>query len=214
MMAGALFEALLSTDNNVRQTAEANYEKIPLDQKAQLLFTSLPASSGIPDEGRQLAAVMLRRLLASDFTEFYQKLPEDQKAQFKAQLLNILQTEANRNMRRKLVDLVAEVSRNLTDDDGNNLWPEFLKFLFELASAESPDAKESSLLLFGACPTIFGDQNSTYIDVIKNMLASSLTHASSYDVRFHAVKASVNYLLVHEKDAVVLKHLADRKSVV
>ena len=52
---------------------------------------------------------MLRRLLASDFTEFYEKLPEDQKAQFKAQLLSILQTEANRNMRRKLVDLVAEV---------------------------------------------------------------------------------------------------------
>ena len=90
---------------------QANYEKIPLDQKAQLLFTSLPASSGIPDEGRQLAAVMLRRLLASDFTEFYEKLPEDQKAQFKAQLLSILQTEANRNMRRKLVDLVAEVRK-------------------------------------------------------------------------------------------------------
>ena len=41
------------------------------------------------------------------------------------------------------------------------------------------------------------------------MLASSLTHPTSYDVRFHAVKASVNYLLVHEKDPVVLKHLAD-----
>ena len=41
------------------------------------------------------------------------------------------------------------------------------------------------------------------------MLASSLTHPTSYDVRFHAVKASVNYLLVHEKDTVVLKHLAD-----
>ena len=46
----------------------------------------------------------------------------------------------------------------MTDDDGNNLWPEFLKFLFELASSENPDTKESSLLLFGACPTIFGDQ--------------------------------------------------------
>ena len=73
-----------------------------------------------------------------------------------------------------------QVSRNLTDDDGNNLWPEFLKFLFDLASSESVDMKESSLLLFGACPTIFGDQNSTYIDVIKNMLMSSLGHPSRY----------------------------------
>jgi len=204
-----LFDALLSTDNNVRQQAEQNYEKLGVDQKAQLLFTSLPAGSGIPDEGRQLAAVMLRRLLASEFNEFYDKLPEEQKVQFKGQMLTLLQAEANRNMRRKLVDLVAELSRNLTDDDGNNLWPEFLKFLFELASAEAPEHKEASLLLFGACPTIFGDQNSYYIDVIKNMLFSSLTFAANYDVRFHAVKASVNYLLVHEKDAVVLKHMAD-----
>jgi hypothetical protein len=35
------------------------------------------------------------------------------------------------------------------DDDGNNLWPEFLKFLFGLASSPSPELKESALLLFG-----------------------------------------------------------------
>ena len=173
------------------------------------MFTSLPGTSGIPEEGRQLAAVMLRRLLSSDFEEFFPKLPEEQKAQFKQELLNILQSEANRNMRRKLVDLVAEVSRNLTDDDGNNLWPEFLKFLFDLANSDSTDMKESSLLLFGACPMIFGNQNSQYIDVIKNMLFTSLTHPTCYDVRFNAVKASVNYLLVHDKDTVVLKHMAD-----
>ena len=150
---------------------------------------------------------MLRRLLASEFTEFYDKLPDEQKAQFKQQMLTLLQTESNRNMRRKLVDLVAELSRNLTDDDGNNLWPEFLQFLFDLASADAAELKEASLLLFGACPTIFGDQNSHYIDVIKDMLFSSLTHATSYDVRFHAVKAAVNYLLVHDKDTTVMRHM-------
>ena len=82
-------------------------------EKTQLLFSSLPGTSGIPDEGRQLAAVMLRRLLASEFNEFYNPLPEDQKAQFKAQVLTILQQETNRNMRRKLVDLVAEVHLNI-----------------------------------------------------------------------------------------------------
>ncbi len=81
--------------------------------------------------------------------EFYGKLPEEQKASFKQELLNLLQSEPNRNVRRKLVDLVAEVSRNLMDDDGNNLWPEFLKFLFGLASSPSPELKESALLLFG-----------------------------------------------------------------
>lgn len=92
---------------------------------------------------------MLRRLLTSEFQEFFGKLPDEQKASFKQELLNMLQQEPNRNVRRKLVDLVAEVSRNLMDDDGNNLWPEFLKFLFGLASSPTPELKESALMLFG-----------------------------------------------------------------
>ena len=95
-----------------------------------------------------MGAVMLRRLLSTEFTEFFKSLNDEQKAQFKTQVLNLLQNEPDNQMRRKLVDLVAEVSRNLMDDDGNNLWPEFLKFLFELASSPQPHHKETSLLLF------------------------------------------------------------------
>ena len=182
---------------------------MPLDQRAQLLFTSLPASSGIPDEGRQLAAVMLRRLISNDFNEFFDKLNDEQKAQFKNEMLNLLQSEANRNVRRKIVDLVAETSRSLMDDDGNNLWPEFLQMLFVLAKAPSNELKEASLLLFSSVPGVFGNQNSHYIDVIKQMLLASLTNSESYDVRFTGIKAAVNYLLLHEKDATVLKHMGD-----
>ena len=173
------------------------------------MFTSLPASSGIPDEGRQLAAVMLRRLISNDFSEFFDKLSDEQKAQFKGEMLNILQSEANRNVRRKIVDLVAEMSRSLMDDDGNNLWPEFLNMLFVLAKAPSNELKEASLLLFSAVPSVFGNQNSHYIDVIKQMLLESLTNGESYEVRFAGIKAAVNYLLLHEKDATVLKHMGD-----
>ena len=102
----------------------------------------------MPEEGRQLAAVMLRRLLSTEFTEFFKNLNDEQKAQFKAQVLTLLHNEPNNQMRRKLVDLVAEVARNLMDDDGNNMWPEFLKFLFELASSPQVQHKETSLLLF------------------------------------------------------------------
>lgn len=128
---------------------QQSYEALPTEQKATLLFTSLPAGCGVGDDGRQLAAVMLRRLLSSEFQEFYGKLPDEQKSSFKQELLNLLQLEPNRNVRRKLVDLVAEVSRNLMDDDGHNLWPEFLKFLFGLANSPTPELKESALMLFG-----------------------------------------------------------------
>ena len=152
---------------------------------------------------------MLRRLISNDFSEFFDKLSDEQKAQFKGEMLNIMQSEVNRNVRRKIVDLVAEMSRSLMDDDGNNLWPEFLNMLFVLAKAPSNELKEASLLLFSAVPSVFGNQNSHYIDVIKQMLLESLTNGESYEVRFAGIKAAVNYLLLHEKDATVLKHMGD-----
>ncbi len=39
-----------------------------------MLFSALPATGGVHEEGRQLAAVMLRRLLSSDFNTFYSTL--------------------------------------------------------------------------------------------------------------------------------------------
>lgn len=75
-------------------------------------------------------------------------MPVEQQAQFKHDLLLVLQQEPDKKVRKKIADLVAEVSRNLMDDDGNNLWPEFLKFLFEMASSPNTALKEISLHLF------------------------------------------------------------------
>ena len=50
------------------------------------------------------------------------------------------------------------LSQALIDDEGNNMWPEFLKFLFELASSANPDMKEAALRMFGAVPAVFGNQ--------------------------------------------------------
>ena len=58
-------------------------------------------------------------------------------------------------------------------------------------------------------PTVFGNQQTQYVDVIKQMLMASLADQSSYEVRFCAVKATVNYLLVHEKDTTIMNHFKD-----
>ena len=47
-----------------------------------------------------------------------------------------------------------------------------------------------------------------YVEVIKQMLLGSLTD-QNYDVCFQAVKATGNYLLLHEKDAALQKHFSD-----
>lgn len=48
----------------------------------------------------------------------------------------------------QVCDVVAEVARDLIDDDGNNQWPEFLQFLFQYASASDPHLKEAALRMF------------------------------------------------------------------
>ena len=91
----ALLAALMSTENAVRTQAEQSYEALPIDQKVPMLFGALTTqTSGI--EARQLAAVMLRRLVTSEFEEFYPKLTPEQQAQFKQDLLAVLQQEPNK----------------------------------------------------------------------------------------------------------------------
>jgi len=203
-----LLGALLSTDNDIRSKAEESYEALPIEQKVSLLLGAISNYGEIPEEGRQLAAVMLRRLFSNEFDEFFGKLPEEQKTALKAQIILSVQNEPSKNVRKKCADLAAEVARNLTDDEGNNVWPEFLKFLFECASSPNPEVKEVALHMFASVPGVFGNQEPQYYEVIKNMLAGCLTDAS-YDVRFGAVKAACNYLMLHEKDAGLQKHLGD-----
>ena len=63
--------------------------------------------------------------------------------------------------------------------------------------------------IFSSVPTVFGNEQTQYVNVIKDMLMASLIDQSSYEVRFCAVKATVNYLLVHEKDNNILNHFKD-----
>lgn len=66
----------------------------------------------------------------------------------KERLLMVIQSEQSDSIRRKFCDVVSEMARNLLDDDGNNLWPEFLQFLFQCANSQSPVMKEAALRMF------------------------------------------------------------------
>jgi len=128
---------------------QQTYEALSTDQKITLLFSALTTEgAAVGEEGRQLAAVMLRRLISSEFEDFFPKLPAEQQAQFKGQLLLVLQQEPNKGVRKKLADLVADVGRNLIDNDGKNHWPEFFQSIFEMASSPNVEMKEIALHIF------------------------------------------------------------------
>lgn len=91
-----LLEALMSGENEIRSQAEVSipcletsshvtldslaslfvfqktYENLPVGQRIQLLFNALSSErNSIPVDGRQMAAVMLRRCMTSYGSEFF-----------------------------------------------------------------------------------------------------------------------------------------------
>ncbi|KAG8277165.1 Importin-5 [Homalodisca vitripennis] len=221
-------------------TKEA-YNALPLETKVVYLLNTVQ-NQGSPrtDDERQMAAVLLRRLFTAEFNEFYSKLAPEAQQQLKEQLLLAVQMEQVDSLRRKICDVVAEVARNLLDDDGNNLWPEFLQFLFQCANGPSPHLKEAALRMFTyyvtwtvstnglkipnteyslvtgflvsparSVPGVFGNHQSNYLNLIKEMLHQSLMDTSSYHVRFQAVRSVAAFILLHEKEIDIQKHFVD-----
>lgn len=62
---------------------------------------------------KQMAAVLLRRLLSSSFEEIYPGLTLEMQTAIKTELLTSIQQESTPNIRKKVCDIAAELCRNL-----------------------------------------------------------------------------------------------------
>ncbi|XP_026818169.1 importin-5-like [Rhopalosiphum maidis] len=202
-----ILTSLLSADNNVRQTAEETYQALPLEKKVSYLFSAIQNQAGGIDE-KQMAAVMLRGLMANEFMDFYSHLSPENQKQFKSNLLLSVTNEKNDIIRRRMCDVVSEVARNQLDDDGNNSWPEFLIFLFQCANFPSNDMKDSALRMFTNVPGVFGNQQFNYLFVMKLMFQQLLIVPDS-NVQVQAVKAICAFILHHAKVTEIQKQLTD-----
>ncbi|KAI5141125.1 Importin-5 [Manis pentadactyla] len=199
---------LLSPDNVVRKQAEETYENIPGQSKITFLLQAIRNTTAA-EEARQMAAVLLRRLLSSAFDEVYPTLPSDVQTAIKSELLMIIQMETQSSMRKKICDIAAELARNLIDEDGNNQWPEGLKFLFDSVSSQNMGLQEAALHIFWNFPGIFGNQQQHYIDVIKWMLVQYMEDQEHPSIRTLSARATAAFILANEHNVVLFKHFAD-----
>lgn len=136
-------------------------------------------------------------------------MPPESQAQLKQQILLAIQQEISASLRQKICEVVAEVARNLIDEDDNNQWPDVLQFLFQCANSQNAQLQESALRIFAAVPGVFGNQENQYLALIKQMLQQSLEPTATKEIQFQAVRAVGAYILFHEKDTNVIKHFAD-----
>uniref|UniRef100_A0A3Q1LV36 Importin 5 n=2 Tax=Bos TaxID=9903 RepID=A0A3Q1LV36_BOVIN len=199
---------LLSPDNVVRKQAEETYENIPGQSKITFLLQAI-RNTAAAEEARQMAAVLLRRLLSSAFDEVYPTLPTDVQTAIKSELLMIIQMETQSSMRKKICDIAAELARNLIDEDGNNQWPEGLKFLFDSVSSQNMGLREAALHIFWNFPGIFGNQQQHYLDVIKRMLVQCMQDQEHPSIRTLSARATAAFILANEHNVALFKHFAD-----
>ena len=88
-----------------------------MDQKVQLLFSALGSGGSIPEEGRQLAAVMLRRTISSEWEEFFVKVRQTESSR-KRRLAN---DEDSNKIRRDLVFIIRQWIGSVYHDSPNSI---------------------------------------------------------------------------------------------
>ncbi|XP_048834790.1 importin-5 [Brienomyrus brachyistius] len=199
---------LMSPDNGIRKQSEETYDNIPGQTKITFLLQAVRDASAT-EEVKQMAAVLLRRLLSSSFDEIYPSLPPDMQTAIKSELLVGIQAEGSPAIRKKVCDIAAELARNLIDDDGNNQWPEILKFLFEAVNSPDLGLRESALHIFWNFPGIFGNQQQHYLEVIKRMLVQCMQDQENPTIRTLAARAAASFVLSNENNSALLKHFSD-----
>ncbi|XP_076436016.1 importin-5-like isoform X1 [Babylonia areolata] len=203
-----LLVGILSTDNNVRTQSETTFEGLPVTTKLALLIQCV-RNQEASLEVRTMSCILLRRMFSSGFDDVWPQLGEEVQNGLKQQLMLAIREETMPAIRKKACDTVAELARNMLDDDGTNKWQDVLKFMFELASSGDPGLMESALHIFTVFPGIFGNQQTHYLDVIKQMLGQSLQLRSAPQVVNEAVKATTAFLVNNDKESHVHHHLRD-----
>lgn len=203
-----LLNTLLNPENEIRTKAEEAYDGVPAVSKLPYLVTALK-NRNLSVEVRTLAPVLLRRLFANNFEEFWPQVPANIQNAVKEQILVLIQEEDTPAVRKKICDAAAELARNLIDDEDNMTWPEVLKYMFECANSPDSGLRSCALHIFGQVPGIFGNQQAHYLDVIKQMLSRCLNDTENPEVQAEAVKAMTAFLSANDNSPQLMGQFKD-----
>jgi len=146
----SLLEALQSPTNALRNAAERQYEILqspPSNAKLPLALLNMCASPTAANHVRDLAGVLLRRVLMGDVSKslYYVMSGEDQ-ALLRQQLLMCLGAEQERLIKIRICDIVGELGGYLLKDEE---WPEVLHAAHGHMQSGNPLECEVGLALLG-----------------------------------------------------------------
>ncbi|KAF8926778.1 hypothetical protein BGZ58_010915 [Dissophora ornata] len=154
---------LVSNDNSVRSVAEIQLTNDWVSRQPDALLLGLAHCTRNSDvtDLRAFAAVLTRRIAfkpaphqesvsptapAADKT-LWEVTQEATRTEVKSQFLEALSHEADRSVRNKICDTIAEMA-----------WPEILPALFECTKSSTQEHRESAYRIFASVPSLISGQ--------------------------------------------------------
>ncbi|UKJ87792.2 importin beta [Theileria orientalis] len=173
----SLLEALSSTDNSARSDADAKINTLKKHDLNGILRLTLNVMLTEPNDERRLQSVVLIRILldlnkSGDTPKTTWKLvTPDVKALLKSSLLKSLESEMQKSIRRNVCDTISDMCVCSMEYDE---WPELLTITIRLVQNNNPMYKKSGLKLLGDCFNYFLDDLANHVDVLAQLIKSSL----------------------------------------
>mmetsp|Transcript_7080 Transcript_7080/g.26039 ORF Transcript_7080/g.26039 Transcript_7080/m.26039 type:complete len:1099 (+) Transcript_7080:125-3421(+) len=197
----ALLAALLSTDNRVRKQAEAQLKTASRHPLALLPPLAYVLQHNSDPSQRQLAAVLLRKRLATA----YKELSPDVTANIKEALLKLLLNDPQWYVRRSIADVVSVVAKQAVP---KNDWPELLPFLQQCFQSSSEEHREIALVVLGYLTESIGESMPHALATVRDFFLRGLQDQSRR-VQIAAVKAMTGLMrcLAAARDKASVQHL-------
>ena len=169
------FEQLLSGLSSADNSARVQYESIFNECKKQpdllcLQLTRALRTSGA-QETREMASILLRRVLTKDEVSLWANLQQQTQDGVKGELLKVLQEESVRSIVRKACDTVCELAAGILEE---GKWPELLPFLFQCVTSGTANLKESALNVFAQLAEYIGDALVPHLATLHGILSQRL----------------------------------------
>ena len=171
------FEQLLGGLSSADNAARVQYESLFNECKKQpdllcLQLTRAMRTSGA-QETREMASILLRRVLTKDEVSLWANLQQQTQDGVKGELLKLLQEESARSIVRKACDTICELAAGILEE---GKWPELLPFLFQCVTNGTVNLKESALNIFAQLAEYIGDALVPHLATLHGILAQCLAN--------------------------------------
>lgn len=209
----SLLNGLSDSDGERRKQAEEIYNAIPAKDKFSVFGAAL-CQMQLPVDVRSFAAILLRRLVLSSWTEIATTIPRDQLEFSCNELLQLLGRTASesKEMRDKLSQVVAVIASSfLEDKEQSNNWATFIQFLFQTLSSENIELAEAGYTILASSPDVLGQFNGhpAHFDQILACFQASLARKGAPTSFYLSLTASISaYFVNNSQNKEAMKKLS------